>query len=250
MHTELSTAPVDSFNYPNRPCQRKQMPRTMIAGSINTTHQSSCILRPPLTRCLLLSIVSQAGWPIWPLLALSVAGLAIIIERFLSLQPARIAPPDLTRQVIQLARAQADDEQALEKLSASSPLGQILAQLLNFRDLPDAELRACVEDVGQEIAHDLTRFLPALAMIATVAPLMGLFGTVIGMIEIFAAYRPDGSDPTELARGISIALYNTGFGILIAVPALIAHRYFKSRVDNLLMVLEKSARQVRESFWT
>ena len=198
-------------------------------------------------RFVLLSIVSQAGWTIWPLLVLSIFGLAIIIERLLSLQRRRIAPPQLTVQVIQLARANSDDAAALEKLKASSPLGQILAQLLTHRTLPDAELRRSVEDVGQEVAHSLTRYLSALAMIATVAPLMGLFGTVIGMIEIFAAYRPDGSDPTELARGISVALYNTGFGILIAVPALIAHRYFKSKVDDLLQRLEHSARLVRES---
>jgi biopolymer transport protein ExbB len=84
-------------------------------------------------------------------------------------------------------------------------------------------------------------------MIATVAPLMGLFGTVVGMIEIFAAYRPDGSDPTQLAQGISIALYNTGLGILIAVPCLMAHRYFKSHVESLLLRLEQSARRLRDS---
>ena len=193
------------------------------------------------------SIVSQAGWPIWPLLALSVAAVAIILVRLLSLQTKRIIPPELAAQVLQLVRAQADDAQALDKLKVSSPLGRILAQLLLHRTLPDAELRRSVEDVGQDVAFALNRYLAGLALIATVAPLMGLFGTVIGMIEIFAAYRPDGSDPTELARGISIALYNTGFGILIAVPALIAHRYFKSRVDDLLLRLEQSTRYVRES---
>ena len=195
----------------------------------------------------MLSIVSQAGWPIWPLLALSVAALAIIIERLLSLQTNRIVPPELTTQVLQLVRAQADDAQAIAKLNTSSPLGRILAQLLVHRDLPDAELRRCVEDVAQDVAHSLNRYLSGLAMIATVAPLMGLFGTVIGMIEIFAAYRPDGSDPTALARGISIALYNTGLGILIAVPCLMAHRYFKSHVEGLLLRLEQSARRLRDS---
>ena len=194
----------------------------------------------------LFSIVSQAGWPIWPLLALSVAGLAIIIERLLSLQTQRIVPPELTAEVLQLVRSGSADAQAIAKLKTSSPLGMVLAQLLLSRNLPDAELRRSVEDVGQDVAHALNRYLPGLAMIATVAPLMGLFGTVIGMIEIFAAYRPDGSDPTELARGISIALYNTGFGILIAVPAVIAHRYFKSRVDSLLLSLEQATRHVRD----
>lgn len=222
------------------------MARTMIPRATTMTAQSSCILRPPHARFVLLSIVSQAGWPIWPLFALSVAALAIIIERLLSLQTRRIAPPELTTQVLQLVRAQADDAQALTKLKTSSPLGRILAQLLVHRDLPDAELRRSVEDVAQDVAYSLNRYLSGLALIATVAPLMGLFGTVIGMIEIFAAYRPDGSDPTELARGISIALYNTGLGILIAVPCLIAHRYFKSHVEGLLLRLEQSARRVRD----
>lgn len=104
-----------------------------------------------------------------------------------------------------------------------------------------------VEDTGRDVAFQLERYLPALATVATIAPLLGLFGTVIGMIEIFAAYRPDGSDPTELARGISIALYNTGFGILIAIPAVIAHRHFKTRVQALLLKMEQSARQVAAS---
>ena len=105
-------------------------------------------------------------------------------------------------------------------------------------------MRQAAQDTGSEVAHELNRFLPALATVATVAPLMGLFGTVVGMIEIFAAYRPDGSDPSQLARGISVALYNTGFGILIAIPAMIAHRLFKSKIEGLLVRMEKTARQV------
>jgi biopolymer transport protein ExbB len=176
-----------------------------------------------------------------------VAALAIIIERMLSLQTHRIAPPQLTTQVIQLVRAQQDDPQTIVKLKNSSPLGKILAQTLACRYLPDAELRCSVEDVAHDVAYSLNRYLSGLAMVATVAPLMGLFGTVVGMIEIFAAYRPDGSDPTELARGISVALYNTGLGILIAVPCLIAHRYFKSRVEGILLRLEQSARRLRDA---
>lgn len=193
------------------------------------------------------SFVTDAGWPIWPLLALSVAGLAIIIERFLSLQTRRIAPPELSAQVLQMVRAGAASPESLDKLQASSPLGQILAQLVRKRHLPEAELRLAVEDSGRDVAHSLQRYLPALGTVATIAPLMGLFGTVVGMIEIFAAYRPDGSDPTQLARGISVALYNTGFGIMIAVPAMIAHRHFKSRVDGLLLRMEQSARRLNDA---
>jgi biopolymer transport protein ExbB len=193
------------------------------------------------------SIVIQAGWPIWLLILVSIAGLAIVIERSLSLQSRRIAPPELTNQVLQMVRAQADQPEAIEKLRKSSPLGQILAELLSHRELPENERRMVVEDAGRDIAFQLERYLAALATVATIAPLLGLFGTVVGMIEIFAAYRPDGSDPTELARGISIALYNTGFGILIAIPAVIAHRHFKSRVQTLLNQMEQSARRVAAS---
>ncbi len=193
------------------------------------------------------SIFSEAGWPIFLLLALSVAGLAIIIERFLSLQTKRIVPPDLNTQVLNMVRTGLDQPSNIEKLQASSPLGQILAQLVRKKDLPDAELRCAVEDVGRDVAHNLNRYLPALATIATVAPLLGLFGTVVGMIEIFAAYKPDGSDPSMLARGISVALYNTGFGILIAIPAMIAHRHFKSRVETLLLRMEQSARRLNDA---
>lgn len=193
------------------------------------------------------SIFSEAGWPIFLLLALSVAGLAIIIERFLSLQAARIIPADLSAQVLQMVRAGQDSPGNLEKLQARSPLGQILAQLVRKRHLPDAELRLAVEDVGRDVAYNLQRYLPALATIATIAPLLGLFGTVVGMIEIFAAYRPDGSDPSMLARGISVALYNTGFGILIAIPCMIAHRMFKSRVESLLLRMEQIARRLHDA---
>jgi biopolymer transport protein ExbB len=193
------------------------------------------------------SIVIQAGWPIWLLILVSIAGLAIVIERSLSLQSRRIAPPELTNQVLQMVRAQADQPEAIDKLRKSSPLGQILAELLSHRELPENERRMVVEDAGRDVAFQLERYLAALATVATIAPLLGLFGTVVGMIEIFAAYRPDGSDPTELARGISIALYNTGFGILIAIPAVIAHRHFKSRVQTLLNQMEQSARRVAAS---
>lgn len=193
------------------------------------------------------SIVIQAGWPIWPLIALSIAGLAIVIERSLSLKDSRIVPEELPSQVIQMVRAKADQPEAIEKLRTSSPLGEILAELLKHRHLPSTERRLAVEDVGRDVAHALQRYLPALATIASIAPLMGLFGTVVGMIEIFAAYRPDGSDPSELARGISIALYNTGFGILIAIPAVLAHRLFKSRVEALLLKMEQATRYVAQN---
>jgi len=190
------------------------------------------------------SIIAEAGWPIWPLIVTSVVGLAIIIERFLSLRSTLVAPNDLGAQVSQALRSNQTTPEFIEKLSSSSPLGQILADMLRHRHQGSEHMRQAAQDTGSVVAHELNRFLPALATVATVAPLMGLFGTVVGMIEIFAAYRPDGSDPSQLARGISIALYNTGFGILIAIPAMIAHRLFKTKIENLLVSMEKTARQI------
>ena len=145
-----------------------------------------------------------------------------------------------------MVRAGEDTPAAIEKLAASCALGEILAEVLRYRHRPEADMRQAVEDTGQDVAYTLQRFLPALATVATIAPLLGLFGTVIGMIEIFAVYRPDGSDPTQMAHGISVALYNTAFGILIAIPAMIAHRLFRTRVDGLLLRMEQIARQVAQ----
>ena len=192
------------------------------------------------------SIVAEAGWPIWLLLALSVVGLALIVERALSLRSTRVIPPELAAQVQQMVRAGNDSPAAIEKLADSCALGQILAEVLRTRQQPASEMRQAVEDTGQDVAHTLQRYLPALATVATIAPLLGLFGTVIGMIEIFAVYRPDGANPSQMAHGISVALYNTAFGILIAIPAMIAHRLYRSRVEGLLLRMEQIARQVAQ----
>lgn len=170
--------------------------------------------------------------------------LAIIIERLLSLRVARICPNGIANEAVRLYRSDSLDVDSLAKLRDACLAGQVLSTILENRRQPLAEIRYQAELAGSDAAHSMQRFLPALAMIATVAPLMGLFGTVIGMIEIFAAYQPGGTDPGQLARGISIALYNTGFGILIAVPAAIAHRLLRVHVDNLLVRIEQEARSV------
>ena len=189
----------------------------------------------------MLDIIDAAGWPIWLLIVTSVLGLAIIIERFLSLRAGRVFPPRLPGQVLDLLRQHNASPDAVIRLGGSSPLGRILAEVLANRHENDTTRLMAIEDVGKDVAHRLNRYLPGLATIAVVAPLMGLFGTVVGMIEIFASYTPDGGDPAQLARGISIALYNTGFGILIAIPALIFHRYFRSRVDHYIHQMEREA---------
>ncbi|GAB2898873.1 MotA/TolQ/ExbB proton channel family protein [Paralcaligenes sp. KSB-10] len=189
----------------------------------------------------MLEIIHEAGWPIWLLIATSVLGLALIIERFLSLRTKLILPPRLAAQVLELIRQRNDTPEAITKLAASSPLGRVLAEALLNRNDDEAYRTAAIEEVGKDVAHRLNRYLPALATIAVIAPLMGLFGTVVGMIEIFASYSPTGGDPAQLARGISMALYNTGFGIIIAIPALIFHRYFRSKVEHCLHQMEREA---------
>lgn len=189
----------------------------------------------------MLDLIHAAGWPVWLLVCTSVVGLAIIIERALALRSARVLPPRLSSQVLEIVRQRSDDSEAIVRLAASSPLGRVLAEVLaNRHDGPQGR-QIATEDVGKDVAHQLNRYLPALATIAGVAPLMGLFGTVVGMIEIFASYTPTGGDPAQLARGISIALYNTAFGIIIAIPALIFHRYFRARVDHFLHRMEREA---------
>jgi biopolymer transport protein ExbB len=189
----------------------------------------------------LLDIIHAAGWPIWLLVATSVAGLALVIERFMSLRSSQVFPARLPGQVLELLRQGPISSEALVRLSDQAPLGHVLAEVLMNRDESNAYRVAAAEDAGKDVAYQLNRYLPALATIAVVAPLMGLFGTVVGMIDIFSSYTPQGGDPALLARGISVALYNTGFGIIIAIPALIFHRYFRSRVDHFLHRMEREA---------
>lgn len=189
----------------------------------------------------MLTLIRDAGWPIWPLLALSVFGLALILERLLSLRRSQVLPRGLTDQVADMLRNHQDSPEALQRLERNSPLGRVLAEVLRHRHQPRSVMREAVEDTGRAVAHDLNRYVPAIGTVAMVAPLMGLFGTVVGMIEIFGAYSPGSSDPAQLAHGISVALYNTGFGILIAIPAMMVHRYLRSRIDGYLNTMEQSA---------
>lgn len=190
----------------------------------------------------MLSILREAGWPIWPLLATSVLGLALIFERFLSLRRSQVMPRGLNEQVAEMLRNRQDSPDALNRLERNSPLGRVLAEVMRHRHLPREELRSVVEDTGRAVAHDLSRYIPAIGTIAVVAPLMGLFGTVVGMIEIFGASTPTGgNNPAQLAHGISVALYNTGFGLAIAMPALVFYRHFRNLVDTYIVEMELQA---------
>lgn len=192
------------------------------------------------------SIIQAAGWPIWPLVACSILALALVIERFLSLKTARVAPPKLLEEAISVSRSTVPGPDVVSQLEQNSALGEVLAS--GFRALnsdprcTESDLRATVEGTGRAVAHRLERYLSALATIASAAPLLGLFGTVVGMIEIFGSQAPTGGatggNPAQLAHGISVALYNTAFGLIIAIPALIFWRYFRARVDAYLLTLE------------
>lgn len=187
------------------------------------------------------AIIQAAGWPIWFLLFASVVAVALIIERSLSLREKKIVPPTLLEQVITVYQRQGVNEEVLQKLAKDSPLGTVLAAGLRNHRSSRYVMKEAIDEAGRAVAHELERFLTTLGTIATASPLLGLFGTVIGMIEIFGSQSPTGSNPQQLAHGISIALYNTAFGIGIAVPSLILYRHFKNKVEGLVVEMEEQA---------
>ena len=187
------------------------------------------------------AIIQAAGWPIWFLLVASVIAVALIIERSVSLRSARIVPPRLFDQVVSVYQRQGLSDDVLDRLERDSPLGAVLAAGLRNHKNSRYVMKEAIEEAGRAMAHELERFLTTLGTIATATPLLGLFGTVIGMIEIFGSQSPTGTNPQQLAHGISIALYNTAFGIGIAIPALIFYRHFRNKVDGLVVEMEQLA---------
>lgn len=198
---------------------------------------------------MLFSIIQAAGWPIWPLVACSVLALALVIERFSSLKTRKVAPIKLTDEAITVSRTAIPSPDIVTQLEESSLLGEVLASGLRALNtnpkMSEEDLRSTLEGAGRQAAHKLERYLAALATIASAAPLLGLLGTVIGMIEIFGSQAGSGGvsnaaggNPAQLAQGISIALYNTAFGLIVAIPSLIFWRYFRARVDGYLLTME------------
>ena len=188
------------------------------------------------------SIIQAAGWPIWPLIACSVVALALVIEKFLSLRRRRVLPPTLLDEVMTVTRSSLPNAEVVNKLADNSQLGRVLAAGLRAvvadPRIGEGALRQSFEIAGREAIHRLERYLNALGTIATAAPLLGLLGTVVGMIEIFGSQAPGTGNPQQLAHGISIALYNTAFGLMIAIPSLMFYRYFRGRVDEYLLTME------------
>jgi biopolymer transport protein ExbB len=194
----------------------------------------------------LFSIIQAAGWPIWPLLLCSIAALAIVSERLSSLRKVRVSPARLLDEVMSVTRAHLPSADVVNKLAANSVLGSVLAAgvraMVAEPRIDEEGLRSAFESAGRAAVHRMERYLNTLGTIASAAPLLGLLGTVIGMIEIFGSQAPTGgNNPALLAHGISVALYNTAFGLIIAIPSLMLYRYFRGMVDAYTLDMEQAA---------
>ena len=197
----------------------------------------------------MLSIIQAAGWPIWPLILCSVIALALVIERMSSLRTQRVAPPRLLDEVMSVTRTSLPAADVVNKLAMNSVMGGVLASGLRAviaePRISEVALRDAFESSGRAAVHSLERYLNSLGTIASAAPLLGLLGTVIGMIEIFGSQAPTGgNNPALLAHGISVALYNTAFGLMIAIPALMFYRYFRRRVDSYALDMEQASERM------
>lgn len=186
-------------------------------------------------------IIQAAGWPIYFLLIASIIAMALIIERSISLRRERILPKTLLAEVVRVYQSGKVKQEVIDQLAVNSPLGRVLAAGLRNVAAPRDVMKEAIEQAGNAAAHDLGKFLTTLGTIASMAPLMGLFGTVVGMIEIFGSQNAAGANPAQLAHGISVALYNTGFGLLIAIPAMIFYRHFRALVDGFVVEMELQA---------
>ncbi len=190
------------------------------------------------------SIILAAGWPIWPLLFASIVAVALIIERLVALRRTKVLPAGLLQKVVADYKQKGEkgvNEQAIAALESNSPLGRVLAAGLRNVGSTREVMREAIEETGGVVAHELERYLTTLGTIASISPLMGLFGTVVGMIEIFGSQSPSGSNPVQLAHGISIALYNTGFGLLIAIPSMIFWRHFRALVNGFVISMQQQS---------
>ena len=190
----------------------------------------------------MLELVKSGGWLMAPLILCSIAAMAIIVERLWSLQPERVVPKDLVARAWSWVMAEELTEERIRTLREGSPLGRIVAAGLASRDLERELMKESIEEVGRHVVHELERYLNALGTIAAIAPLLGLLGTVIGMIKVFAVVTAHGvGEPRVLAGGISEALITTAAGLTVAIPSLLFHRFLRGRVDALVVTMEQEA---------
>lgn len=196
----------------------------------------------------MLELIKAGGWPMIPLLLLTVAALAIVVERFWSLRRERILPPGLGDEVrAWVAKGKPLEPAHIESLRATSPLGALLAAALDVRLRGREVVRERVEDVGRHLVHRMERFLNALGTIAAAGPLLGLFGTVVGMIQMFLGILDHGiGDASQLAGGIGKALVCTATGMIVAIPALAFHRYFRGRIASYIVDMEHEAMRLSD----
>ncbi len=196
----------------------------------------------------MLELVKAGGWLMVPILLCSIVAMAIVVERFWTLRRRCIAPENLVVQVGQWVRQGDLSEERIRAIRRGSSLGRILAAGLGARERDREVMKESIEDVGRQVVHDLERYLNALGTIAAVSPLLGLLGTVIGMIKVFAVITREGvGNPGVLASGISEALLTTAAGLTVAIPALLFHRYFRARVDELVVTMEAEALKMVEA---
>ena len=199
----------------------------------------------------MLELVKAGGWPMIPLLMLSALALAIIVERAWTLRRAAVVPPNLGREVRAWAAGRKLDPSHIESLRATSPLGALLAAALDVRHRPRDQIRERIEDVGRHLVHRMERYLNSLGTIAAAGPLLGLFGTVVGMIQMFLGILDHGiGDVNQLAGGIGKALVCTATGMIVAIPALMFHRYFRGRIAGYIVDMEHEAIQLLDTIET
>ncbi|MEJ2618981.1 MAG: MotA/TolQ/ExbB proton channel family protein [Candidatus Thiodiazotropha sp.] len=192
-------------------------------------------------------LVKSGGWLMLPIIACSVVALGIVIERFWSLQRKRVMPDYLMKQILQLHQEKKLNLADLEKLKSSSPLGRILSAGLVNRNHDKDVMKEAIEEVGRQVVHELEKYLNTLGTIASISPLLGLLGTVIGMIKVFSVIVTAGvGDPGVLAGGISEALITTAAGLSVAIPSLMFHRYFTGLIDQLVIGMEEQALKMVE----
>lgn len=187
-------------------------------------------------------IIKSGGWLMVPIIACSIVAVAIIAERFWTLRARRVMPDQLVAQIWQWRQSGQLTIERIRQVREGSPLGRVLITGILNRDLARQEMKEKIEETGRAVAHELERFLNTLGTIAAVAPLLGLLGTIVGMIQIFSVITAVGvGDPGHLAGGISVALITTAAGLIVAIPSLIFHRYFRGRVDQFVINMEQEA---------
>ncbi|MGO1542633.1 MAG: MotA/TolQ/ExbB proton channel family protein [Luteimonas sp.] len=195
----------------------------------------------------MLELVKAGGWPMIPLLLLSAVGLAIIVERFWALRRQAVMPAGLGAEVRAWASRGRLDPAHINSLRSTSQLGALLASALDVRSRPRDEIRERIEDTGRHLVHDMERYLNTLGSVAAAGPLLGLFGTVVGMIQMFLGVMEVGvGDVNQLAGGIGKALVCAATGMIVAVPALMFHRWFRGRVETYIVLMEKEAIQLMD----